>query len=200
LTSFAHRLITWFRRPGAAVLLLGLLIPAQAMAWYGGGGRYIPWAANPYGWTAVPYYRAPPPQLPYRARYWNRQRPYPLTGYWPGYGGYPAPMSPASHPWQQMGPVPGPPAPLPWQALPGSAADNRWQVYGGMDQAGGVWMAFIYRGNINGLMNGGLAGNSWPGSGMDSAAQPFLRWGGEPLRPPLNNLFQNKRWDADRPA
>lgn len=162
------------------MLLLGLLAPGYAMAWYGGGGPYTPWGANPYGWSPAPFYRAPLPRTPYWPPYW-KERPYPLTGYWPGYGGFPAPMSLAT-PWSQPG--------SPWQTLPGSAAYNRWQVYGGMDQSGGVWMAFVYRGNINGLMGGGLFGNSWPGTGM----------GGGLMQGPLDNLFQNQGWDADRPA
>ncbi|HED15605.1 MAG TPA: hypothetical protein ENI64_02120 [Gammaproteobacteria bacterium] len=105
-----------------------------------------------------------------------------------------APMSLAAPPWAQLGAPPG----SPWQALQGSVPNNRWQVYGGMDQSGGVWMAFIYRGNVNGLMGGGLTDNSWPGTG--SAGQMFAPWGGGMMQPPLKNLYQNQGWDDDRPA
>jgi len=197
LIRFAHRLTMWFKRLTNAILLSGLLAPASVMAWYGGSVPYMPRGVSPYAWSPAPVYRMPAPRQAYRPSYWRAQ-PYPLTGYWPGsgYAGFPAPMSFATPPWSQLGPPPG----SPWQALQGSVPNNRWQVYGGMDQSGGVWMAFIYRGNVNGLMGGGLSGNSWPGSGTGAAGQMFSPWGGGMMQPPLDNLLQNQGWDADRPA
>lgn len=164
--------------------MLGLSTPAIAMAWYG-GGPFTPRGIGPYGMPAAPYYRAPISWSPY----WM-ERPYPLAGYWPGYNRLAAPLPPAT-PWLQPG--------SPWQTFPGLPY-NRWQVYGGMDQSGSVWMAFVYRGNINHLMGGNLFDNSWPGSGMGSAGQPFSPWGGGLMQPPVDKLFQDQGWGADRPA
>jgi len=200
LINFAHRLTVWLKRLSSVLLLSGLLLPSYAMAWYNGSGPFAPWGASPYGWSPAPGYRMPPaPRQAYwpPSPYWGAQ-PYPLNGYWPGYGGFPAPMSLAAPSGPQSGSQTQPTSP--WQALQGSAPDNRWQVYGGMDQSGGVWMAFIYRGNVNGLMGGSLLGNSWPGSGSGNAGQMFAPWGGGMMQPPLDNLFQNQGWDADRPA
>ncbi len=117
--------------------------------------------------------------------YWHG-RPYPASAYWPGY-------RPLAAPW----PITGPWSPY---AFPANTGLNRWQVYGGMDQSGGVWMAFVYRGHVSHLLSGDLFGNGWLGSGLGINTPPNSDWRGASPKPPAAIIFEDPVWDNDNPA